>query len=93
MIVGSFEELTLKRKLPLREVVSQSHPFVQFVTSYNYYLNQEDLRGKVEGIKHTFEEISLGGNFNGKILSDFLAVFGRTKVVGFSEGNSAIECL
>ena len=36
--IGTLEELAVKRKLPLKEIILQSHPFVRFVNNYDYYL-------------------------------------------------------
>lgn len=38
LLTGTLEELSINKKLPLKEIVLQSHPFVRFIKNYEYYL-------------------------------------------------------
>lgn len=54
---SGLEETAIKRRLPVREVVLQSSPFLLFVKSYEHYLQTEDLSSVYENAK--FEELEI----------------------------------
>ena len=42
-MIGSLEELALKKKLPLKEIMLQTRPFVRFITDYEYNLEIDEM--------------------------------------------------
>lgn len=80
---GELEEVAVRAKLPLVEVVLQSTPFVQFAKDYEYYLDDRQVNYIGLHTKHEKVEVTVNNHFTRALLEEFLSVFKKAKVYGF----------
>ena len=84
---GGLEETAIKRRLPVKEVVIQSNPFLLFIKSYEHYLQTEDLSAVYDNLKYEEIEISFENCFGRNQYDKFVSCFPKAKIFGFGAEN------